>query len=282
MHIGNRTAHILSALLLGLLTVALTVGLSLLAGLAVPTVRAQSNAAVDVLTQGGQIYADNCAVCHGADGQGRVGATLAKDWPSIRPELTVRNVIVNGIPGSVMPAWSQANGGPLTDEDIDALVAYILFWQTGDVYELESRPTATPRPAIAAVPEVEGDPNNGAVLFDANCVVCHGVEGQGRVGATLAKDWPSIRPDLTVRNAIVRGIPGSVMPAWSQANGGPLTAGEIDDLTAYILSWEASSAAPETPEQSVALPGVSNGWYLVVGALVLLVLAGLYLGLQRK
>ncbi len=50
---------------------------------------------------GAQLYAENCAVCHGSDGQGRVGATLAKDWPSIRPDLTVKSIIETGVPGSV-------------------------------------------------------------------------------------------------------------------------------------------------------------------------------------
>ena len=48
---------------------------------------------------GAVLFAENCAVCHGDDGQGRVGATLAKDWPSIRPDLRMRAVIANGIPG---------------------------------------------------------------------------------------------------------------------------------------------------------------------------------------
>ena len=47
---------------------------------------------------GAQLFAENCAVCHGADGQGRVGATLAKDWPSIRPDLTVKSIIETGVP----------------------------------------------------------------------------------------------------------------------------------------------------------------------------------------
>jgi len=83
------------------------------------------------LQLGAQIFAENCAVCHGSDGKGRVGATLAKDWPSIRPDLRVKTTIENGVTGSVMPPWGQANGGPLTEEEIDALVYYILSWQTG-------------------------------------------------------------------------------------------------------------------------------------------------------
>ncbi len=76
---------------------------------------------------GAALFAENCAVCHGEDGQGRVGATLAKDWPSIRPDLHMRAVIANGVPGSAMPPWSQVNGGPLDDEKIDALGCLYLY-----------------------------------------------------------------------------------------------------------------------------------------------------------
>lgn len=206
------------------------------------------------LEQGAQLYAENCVVCHGARGEGRVGATLAKDWPSIRPELTVRSIIENGIPGSVMPAWSQEHGGPLTSEEIDSLVTYILSWQTGGAPEPVDRPTFTPRPPITPLPDVEGDPNQGAILFAENCVVCHGPNGEGRVGTNLNKDWPSIRPDLNVHSIISNGIEGSVMPAWSQENGGPLSGEQINHLVAFVLTQPGAETAPDsaTNQQQIA------------------------------
>lgn len=223
---------------------------------------------------GERLYAENCAVCHGDDGQGRVGATLAKDWPSIRPDLLVKATIENGIPGSPMPAWSQARGGPLAQEDIDAIVAYILTWQTGGPVSIPPTPTAFPRPALTALPNVEGDPNNGAVLYDKNCAVCHGPEGKGRVGANLSKDWSAIRPDLSIKSTISNGIPGSVMPAWSLANGGPLAETEINDLVAFLLALSATStqAAPENPTPTPAPSGFFTGWGGVVFTLVLFVI----------
>jgi len=223
---------------------------------------------------GERLFSENCAVCHGTDGQGRVGATLAKDWPSIRPDLLVKTTIENGIPGSPMPAWSQARGGPLAQEEIDAIVAYILTWQTGGPASIPPTPTAFPRPAMTAVPDVEGDPNNGAVLYDKNCAVCHGPEGKGRVGSNLSKDWSAIRPDLSIRNTVSNGIPGSVMPAWSQANGGPLAETEINDLVAFLLALSATSAqaAPENPTPTPAPSAFFTGWGGVVFTLVLFVI----------
>ncbi len=266
--------------LLGLAALALT------PGLASATSHAQTPPA-DPGVSGERLYAENCAVCHGLQGQGRVGATLAKDWPSIRPDLTVKTIIENGVPGSVMPAWSQAKGGPLTPAEINALTQYILSWQTGGAAQVSPQPTATLIPPITPLPNVQGDPNRGARLFGENCVVCHGGEGQGRIGATLAKNWPGVRPDLNLRNTIARGISGSQMPAWSRSNGGPLSEQDIDDLVAYIL--HLSQTNPVTlvspaPQQFVP-PGESpfSGWLgvLVFLALLIVVIAAA-VGLQKR
>ncbi len=226
---------------------------------------------------GARLYAGNCAVCHGSNGEGRVGATLSKDWPSIRPELRVRSVIEEGVPGSPMLAWSQENGGPLTDEEIEALTFYILSWETGGLPDLSPTPTFTPRPPITPVPDVEGDPNRGALLYAENCAVCHGLNGEGRVGVSLSKNWPSIRPDLQVKSVIERGVPGSPMPAWSQDNGGPLADGDINDVVAFILSWQAPPTSPElapTPTRAPSLLSGPLGVLVFVVALLALVLVG--------
>jgi len=220
------------------------------------------------LEEGARLYAENCAVCHGADGQGRIGATLAKDWPSIRPDLTIRATIERGIDNSPMPAWGQANGGPLSETQIDALVAYILTW--GNNGPLQPAPTISyaPRPVVTPPPNVVGDPNNGGVLFDQNCVVCHGADGEGRVGATLAKSWASIRPDLSIKNAIAAGIENSPMPAWDQANGGPLTEAEVNDLVAFILTLPVVQSVAGAPTPA-PVSGNFPGWSAVLFTIVL-------------
>ena len=238
------------------------------------------------LDQGGKLYAENCTVCHGADGQGRVGATLAKDWPSIRPDLRVRTVIENGVQGSPMPAWSLAKGGPFTDEEIDSLVCYILSWQSGSPPVLYPTPTAMQRPVITPPPGVSGDPNAGANTYDQNCAMCHGLNGEGRIGAPLAKDWPSIRPDLAIKATIERGIQGSAMPAWGQANGGPLSEEEVNNLVAYILTWSTpANPPPLAPTPASTGPGQFAGWlvWVILGVIVVVVFVIVfYISRRRK
>lgn len=247
-------------------------------------VLAQQGSDPEVLKTGAELYNENCLVCHGEEGEGRVGATLSKNWPSIRPDLTIKNVIVNGVPGSPMPAWSQENGGPLTPQQIDALVAYILNWETGEPFIYVPENTPTQRPAMSPPPEVDGDPNEGAILYDENCAMCHGRNGEGRIGARLAKDWPSIRPDLNVKNVITNGVPGSPMPAWSQENGGPLREEDINDLTAFILTLPHKSlpqpGAP-TPRVQPTTPASDAIGLTLTIILFLVILFGILM-VQRK
>ena len=226
------------------------------------------------LELGGRLYAENCAVCHGADGQGRVGATLAKNWPSIRPDLTVKATIENGVAGSPMPAWSQANGGPLTAEEIEALVVYILSWETGGPRFIPPTSTLGPRPVITPIPNVAGDPNRGALLYEQNCAVCHGANGEGRVGATLGRAWSGIRVDLRLESVITNGIEGSPMPAGSQVNGGPLSEEDIADLVSYILTLPVASTLTQPVQPGTTPSALSwlSGWGGVIITVLLLAL----------
>lgn len=218
--------------------------------------------------RGAQLYAENCAMCHGPTGQGRVGPTLSKDFPGINVTAALKQTISNGVPGSRMPAWSQANGGPLSEQDIDDIIAYIGTW--GGI-GAPVAPLPTPVPVTPqAVAGVSGDATRGAKLFAENCAGCHGARAEGRVGARLAKDWPGIRPDLAIRQTIANGVQGSPMPAWSQANGGPLSEQDINDITLFILSLPPQAQPMPTPAPTGGISGTA-AFIILVAAVVVLI-----------
>jgi mono/diheme cytochrome c family protein len=221
----------------------------------------------DPIAQGAKLYADNCVVCHGAQGEGRVGARL-KDFPSINPAAFVKATVANGVPGSRMPAWSQAKGGPLTDAEIEAIAAFVATWMTGNVTPAptEPPPVLTPLPTVAGV---SGDPTRGAQVFQQNCKVCHGDKGEGRIGARLAKSFASAFPAAYIKQVVSDGVNGSVMPAWAPSSGGPLTAQQIDDVTAFVVSL-SKTGSPTFIEPTATPPSSSGGALPVIGGVVLL------------
>jgi mono/diheme cytochrome c family protein len=227
----------------------------------------------DPVTQGAKLYAANCAVCHGDKGEGRVGARL-KDFPSINPAAFVKATVTNGIPGGKMPAWSKTKGGPLTDAEIDAIAVFVATWTTGGA----PAPTEAPQPVtpLPTVVGVTGDTARGALVFQQNCAVCHGEKGEGRVGVNLSKPFASAYPAAFVKQVVASGVQGSVMPAWSKGNGGPLTDSQIDDVAAYVLSAQKASSPTFVEPTPTPAPGLSGGVMTIivlVGLVVVIAMA---------
>lgn len=125
--------------------------------------------------------AAGCAQCHGADGTGGdpeatvIGPNL--HTRSLADKLRVNEnyvhlavsyggVVVSGNPDSPMPAWSYEVGGPLNEQQIEAVVALVESWAE----------EAAEQPAE----EVEDTAEAGAEVYaTAGCVSCHGAELEG-------------------------------------------------------------------------------------------------------
>lgn len=249
-------------------------GACLLASLLLIVVSSTAWAQEGDITRGSQIFDANCAVCHGSEGQGRVGVNLSNDWPAIDPTAFTRTVIEQGVSNTPMTPWSQAYGGPLNEQEIEDVVAFVASLSGG---RSPMAPTATPMPVtpVPTVPGATGDPTQGKVLFAENCAMCHGEGGQGRAGASLDKGFASIDPQQFVRATVAQGIENTAMPAWSQSYGGPLTESEIDDISAFIVSMpsqsQPSTAAPTaTPAASSGDSGGFN-WLMLLLVLVVVV-----------
>lgn len=249
-------------------------GAGLLAALLLMVFSTAAMAQEGDITRGSQIFDANCAVCHGADGQGRVGADLSNEWPAIDPTAFTRAVIEQGVAGTPMTPWSQQYGGPLDAQEIEDVVAFVTSLSGG---RSDMAPTATPFPVtpVPTVPGSTGDPTAGKALFVTNCAMCHGEDGQGRSGASLDQGFASINPQQFVRATVAEGIENSAMPAWSQTNGGPLTESEIDNISAFIITLPSQAqptpAAAATPIPSTTTGGGGTNWLMIILVLVLVV-----------
>jgi cytochrome c oxidase cbb3-type subunit 3 len=122
---------------------------------------------------GGYEFRINCALCHGlgAHGGGRGPDLTRAQKKHAHSDAEMFQVISNGIPGTAMPAnGTNGQGVGMTDREIWQIIAYI-----------RSQEVKAPAKPV-------GNAGHGKELFygDANCSLCHMIEGKGgRLGPEL-------------------------------------------------------------------------------------------------
>ncbi len=226
-----------------------------------------TQAAVDLVnaqvTDGQVIYAENCAVCHNAAGEG-LGANPALNLEAVKlmDYDTLYKTIARGRYGTAMPAWSVTDGGPLNDAAINAVIALIQHgdWQQTQIVvaDLGMAPRVplsvtvpiTMLETIAALPDGTALAK-GVELFASNCVACHGANGEGTPLAPALND-AVIRSERTadqLSKTIGLGSPGTVMAGWNQR----LTSDDIAALVTLIQRWNEIpvDAIPQPPVQPI-------------------------------
>lgn len=83
----------------------------------------------------------------------------------------------------------------------------------------------------------------GAALYLAACAVCHSEEHR----ASMVPDLHALKPTPPREfweQMITQGRPGTLMPAFADAQGGPLTASQIQSLVDYLTTEFASKQPP--------------------------------------
>ena len=160
----------------------------------------------------------NCALCHGlgAKGGGRGPDLTRAVKKHTHSDADMFQVISNGIPGTAMPAnGTNGQGVGMTDHEIWQIIAYIRSQE------------------VKAATKPIGSAAHGKELFygDANCSMCHMVEGKGgRLG-----------PDLT-------GVAGS-----------RTRAAIIDSVRnpSRHLAWGLTEATKEFPQEYESVKAVT-------------------------
>jgi len=179
------------------------------------------------------LYRQNCAGCHGQDGQGSAALGLANPiYLAIASDDTIRRVSARGIPGTLMPAFAEGSGGTLTDEQIEILVR--------DMRARWARPLdtlgATPPPYSASEP---GDPIRGGAAYGVFCAGCHGPEGKGTAKGSSIVDgsFLALVSDQSLRTTVIAGRPDLGQPDWrNDVPGRVMTPQEVSDVVAWLAA----------------------------------------------
>ncbi|HET7685854.1 MAG TPA: cytochrome c [Candidatus Limnocylindria bacterium] len=210
----------------------------------------------------------NCAQCHGPDGRGggpdapvqgpnlhgpRVAERLKINPNYVSLVIRYGGIVVSGNPESQMPAWSTEVGGPLTEQQIQAVTALVTSWAE----EAASESSAP----------VENTVEAGAQVYQsAGCGSCHGadlagVEGQfpniQNIGSELVTDLPIPPADLDQMQADYDADPRDfltkwIRDSWTNYNGGETTGmpqypdtqlpdDQLEALITFLLEGEHGS-----------------------------------------
>ena len=174
--------------------------------------------------RGAEVFAHNCAGCHGAAGRGDGPAAVAL-VPAPRnlttAQLSERRLSESlwyGVRGSSMPPWNDLATG-----DLRGLVAY-----------LKTLGPTEPLPALTDTQQ-----STARAIFAKECAICHGPDGRGNgpAAAILAPaptNFNQVRPTTAhAELALGEGIRGSAMPRWR----GKLTPGEQKILAQYVRTF---------------------------------------------
>jgi len=201
------------------------------------------------------LYSANCAGCHGKDG--KHGPAMALSDPvylAIADNETLRSTIANGRTGTAMSAFSQKQGGTLTDDQIESIVHGIR-----DRWGGSARLGAAP-PSYAAT--VSGNVERGAGAYATFCASCHGSDGQGgpKAGSVTDPAYLSLISDQGLRTIVITGRPDFGAPDWrGNVPGRPMTDQEISDVVAWLSSQRPLSDELEAANSQEAGHHVGGG-----------------------
>jgi mono/diheme cytochrome c family protein len=229
--------------LLALMIVCLATGCDQLPGK--PTPEDRWKAATEI-TDFSQLYALNCAGCHGADG--RLGAARPLNDPlylALVSATTLRAMIAQGVPGTSAPALGQQAGGPLTDKQIDILVEGMKSrWGKAENFKGIALPAYSAQEAVAAG-SVPGNPQLGAATYQIYCAQCHGKDGSGgpKGGSVINPAYLALVSDQALRTAVIVGRSDLGMPDWrSYIPIRPMSPAEISDVVAWLASHRPAAS----------------------------------------
>jgi cytochrome c2 len=163
-----------------------------------------------------------------------------------------------------MPTWSERFGGPLRDDQVDSLVAFIMNWEDRALAEATAAPELPAGEAVGtdiaqALPA--GDAANGKTLAEGpfGCAACHvlstvgpawagdgttpgvGTRAAARLdepgynGAATTAEQYLLESIVDTHAYVVTGFDANLMPSTF---GGRLTPQDAADLIAYMLTFK--------------------------------------------
>jgi cytochrome c oxidase cbb3-type subunit 3 len=185
------------------------------------------------------LYNENCSACHGAKGMNGPSYPVANpEYQALVDEQTLHQVVANGAPGTLMPAFAISAGGSLTDQQVDAVVKGMrAAW-----YKADALAGANPPPYHAGKTV---DVAHGQQAYTTYCASCHGAPGQtkSKAGSVTDPVFLTLVSDQALRTIVIAGRPDIGQPDWrNDVPGHPMSDQEVTDVVGWL-----SSQRPKPP-----------------------------------
>lgn len=234
--------------------------------------RAAAAQQAQTIEVGAELFDIHCRSCHGATGEGvgQLGPPLNDEvfftrrlaevgWPGTLAEYVIATVTVgrqvatrpiyagDGV-AAVMAPWSEQYGGPLRDDQIRAIAAFVLNWEATALGEVELPPLEIPQAGVSDPAAIA----RGRELFvSAGCADCHTIDGfsQGQggpdltgIGTTAATRRPELPAEEYLRESFL--IPNAYFVTGFEPEsgappcGGTLSEPQLTDVVAFLLSQQ--------------------------------------------
>lgn len=183
------------------------------------------------------LYSQNCAACHGTDGQNGAAIDLANpEYQALVDDSSLRKWISGGMPGTQMPAFAISMGGTLTDRQIDVIVL-------GMRRAWSRRAVLDDPPPYAQ--DQKGDALRGKQAYNSNCASCH----QASTQQVTSPDYLALVADQTLRSIVIAGRPDIGHPDWRGDNpGSPLSPQNVTDIVTYLGTLRSATPGQPYPQ----------------------------------
>ena len=215
---------------------------------------------------GRQLFAGNCASCHGSRAEGIASAPSGRGSGGV----TGLGPSLLGVGAQALDFYLRTGRMPLdqpdeqperqrpvfSDHEIRSIIAYVDSLKPGP-------PVPDPHPESGAV-------NNGLHLFTDHCAGCHQIQARG--GVVTGARVPSLQDASATQIAEAVRIGPYLMPKFSSRD---ISDRELDSIIRYVLStrsppdrggWGIGHIGP-IPEGAIA--------WLLAGTLLVLICVGL-------
>jgi mono/diheme cytochrome c family protein len=133
-----------------------------------------------------------------------------------------------------MSPFGNTFGGPLDDDEIDAIVTFIRTWEDN--------------PPVELPPEIKSTnvPLSGPEIYTSLCSQCHGEAGEGGIGPSLHDETLQQTSDREIFESISVGHSATSMIAWGEI----LTSDQITQVVQHIRKITSSEQPPPDGEVS--------------------------------